>query len=144
MCGALAVPFHGGGPGVLLEGYGKPDTRRLPYNDSGVILVHNVPHWLGRAASEHLSHGANHMIFDAGEFVHVNLGDANEENVEVLATDPAAQIFNAVFTKDHGIGATVRPAIWLTQILHEGDTIAFDILAVASPDSGSGLCGDPD
>jgi len=45
------------------------------------------------------------MSFDVGEFVHVNLG-------EVLATDPDAQTFNAVFTNDHGIGATVRPTIW--------------------------------
>jgi len=78
------------------------------------------------------SYGANHMSFDVGEFVHVNLG-------EVLATDPDAQTFNAVFTNDHGIGATVRPTIWPTQILYEGDTLAFDILAVASPDPGSDL-----
>jgi hypothetical protein len=55
----------------------------------------------------------------------VNLGHADEEYVEVLATDPDAQTFNAVFTKDHSIGATVRPTIWPTQILYEGDTLAF-------------------
>ena len=82
------------------------------------------------------SYGANHMSFDVGEFVHVNLGEADEEYVEVLATNPATQTFNAVLTKDHSIGATVRPTIWPTQILYEyeGDTLAFDILAVASPD----------
>ncbi|MSV27256.1 MAG: hypothetical protein EXQ52_00705 [Bryobacterales bacterium] len=73
------------------------------------------------------------------EFVHVNLGPANEEYVEVLAADPVAQTFRAVFTKDHSTGATVRPTIWPTQILYEGDTLAFDILAVASPDPGSNL-----
>ena len=51
-----------------------------------------------------------------------------------VETDPAAQTFNAVFTKDHSIGATVRPTIWPTQILYEGGTLAFDILAVASQD----------
>ena len=85
------------------------------------------------------SYGANHMSFDVGEFAHVNLGEADEEYVEVLAADPVAQTFNAVFTKDHSIGATVRPTIWPTQILYEGDTLAFDILAVASPDPGSDL-----
>ena len=37
------------------------------------------------------------------------------------------------------IGATVRPTIWPTAILNEGDSLAFDILAVASPDPGSDL-----
>ena len=36
-------------------------------------------------------------------------------------------------------GATVRPTIWPTAILNEGDSLAFDILAVASPDPGSDL-----
>lgn len=31
------------------------------------------------------------------------------------------------------------PAIWPTAILNEGDSLAFDILAVASPDPGSYL-----
>jgi hypothetical protein len=33
----------------------------------------------------------------------------------------------------------VRPTIWPTAILNEGDSLAFDILAVASPDPGSDL-----
>lgn len=37
------------------------------------------------------------------------------------------------------LGATVRPTIWPTAILHEGDSLAFDILAVASPGPGSDL-----
>ena len=79
------------------------------------------------------------MSFDVGEFVHVSLGAADEEYVQVLATNPAAQTFNAVFSKDHSTGATVRPTIWPTAILNEGDSLAFDILAVASPDPGSDL-----
>jgi hypothetical protein len=121
------------------EGYGRPASRRLPYNDFGVILAQNVTHGVGAQTVNIASYGANHMSFDVGEFVHVNLGAADEEYVEVLAADPDAQTFNAVFTKDHSIGATVRPTIWPTQILYEGDTLAFDILAVASPDPGSDL-----
>jgi hypothetical protein len=37
------------------------------------------------------------------------------------------------------VGATVRPTIWPTAILNEGDSLAFDILLVASPDPGSDL-----
>ena len=124
---------------LLAEGYGKPATRRLPYNDFGVILAQNVTHGGSAQTVNIASYGANHMSFDVGEFAHVNLGEADEEYVEVLAADPVAQTFNAVFTKDHSIGATVRPTIWPTQILYEGDTLAFDILAVASPDPGSDL-----
>ena len=36
-----------------------------------------------------------------GEFVHINLGQADEEYVEVLAADPDSADVHAVFTKDH-------------------------------------------
>ncbi len=39
--------------------------------------------------------------------------------------------------KNHGMGATVGPTIWPTPILIEGDSLAFDILAVASSGCGS-------
>jgi hypothetical protein len=55
------------------------------------------------------------------------------------AADPEAQTFTAVFTKSHSIGATVRPTVWPTPILDEGDSLAFDILAVATPDPGADL-----
>ena len=55
------------------------------------------------------------------------------------STNSPAQTFDAVFTKDHSTGATVRPTIWPTAILNEGDSLAFDILAVANPDPGSDL-----
>ena len=66
-------------------------------------------------------------------------GQADEEYVQVLAADQNAQTFDAIFTKNHSIGATVRPTIWPTPILNEGDSLAFDILAVATPDPGSDL-----
>ena len=124
---------------IVDDGYGKPATRRLPYNDFGVILFQNVTHGAGTQTVTTASYGANRMSFDVGEFVHVALGAGDEEYVQVLATNPAAQTFDAVFTKDHSTGATVRPTIWPTAILNEGDSLAFDILAVASPDPGTDL-----
>jgi hypothetical protein len=59
--------------------------------------------------------------------------------VKVLATDSDSQTFTAIFTEDHAAGATVRPTIWPPPVLNEGDHLAFDILAVASPDPGSDL-----
>ncbi len=54
--------------------------------------------------------------------------------MRVLAPDPDNQTSTAIFAKDHSVGATVRPTIWPTPILNEGDSRAFAVLAVASPD----------
>jgi len=124
---------------VVSQGYGKPATRRLPYNEFGIILLEDVVAGPGQQTVQTASYGATRLGFDVGEFVHVNLGQADEEYVQVLAADQDVQTFDAVFTQNHSIGATVRPTIWPTAILNEGDSLAFDILAVASPDPGSDL-----
>jgi hypothetical protein len=121
------------------EGYGKPETRRLPYNDFGTVLAQAVTASGSPQTVSTASYGANRLGFDVGEFVHIGLGTANEEYVLVLAADPDNQTFDAIFTKNHDIGERVRPTIWPTPVLHEGDDLAFDILAVASPDPGSDL-----
>src|SRR5581483_10382901 len=107
------------------------------YDDFGIILAHNVTSGVGQQTVNIASYGANVLGLDVGEFIHINLGQADEEYVEVLAVDLAAQTFDGIFTKDHSTGATVRPTIWPTPVLNEGDTLAFDVLAVASPDPGS-------
>ena len=124
---------------VVSQGYGKPVTRRLPYNEFGIILLEDVVAGPGQQSVQTASYGAARLGFDVGEFVHVNLGQTDEEYVQVLAADQANQTFTAVFTKNHSIGATVRPTIWPTAMLNEGDSLAFDILGVASPDPGSDL-----
>jgi len=82
--------------------------------------------------------------FDVGEFVHISLGQADEEYVKVPAADTDDQTFTAVLTKDHAMGATVRPTVWPTAVLNEGDSLAFDILGVACPDPAPICGGDPD
>ncbi len=124
---------------LVERGYGRPETRRLPYNDLGIVLYQAVTASPDPQTVPTASYGANRLGFDVGEFVHINLGQPDEEYVEVLAADPDNQTFTAVFTKDHALGATVRPTIWPTPILNEGDDLAFDILAVASPDPGTDL-----
>jgi hypothetical protein len=124
---------------VSSSGYGKPPTRRLPYDDFGIALSQSVTAGPSQQTVQTTSYGANRLGFDVGEFVHINLGRTDEEYVQVLAADPQNQTFRAVFTKAHATGATVRPTIWPTPILNEGDSLAFDILAVASPDPGTDL-----
>ena len=53
--------------------------------------------------------------------------------------DPNNQTFDAIVTKNHSDGARIRPCIWPTPILYEGNDLAFDIKAVASPNPGSDL-----
>ena len=45
------------------------------------------------------------------------------------------QTFDAIVTQDHAAGERIRPTIWPTPVLHEGDDLAFDILAVGSPET---------
>ncbi len=85
------------------------------------------------------SYGADPLGIDVGEFVYINLGQADKEYVQVLAAGPENQTFDAIFTRNHPVGATVRPTIRPTAILNQGDSLAFDIPAVASPDPGNDL-----
>ena len=74
-----------------------------------------------------------------GTCVFVDPGGPNEEYVKVISADPDNQTFDAIVTRNHSDGAPIRPAIWPTPVLDEGDDLAFDILGVGSPDSGSDL-----
>jgi hypothetical protein len=42
-------------------------------------------------------------------------------------------------TMSHPAGSSIRPSIWPTAVLLEGNDLAFDIKAVASPNAGSNL-----
>ena len=59
--------------------------------------------------------------------------------MRVISVDPNNQTFEAIVSQDHAAGERIRPTIWPTAVLNEGDDLAFDILAVASPDTGSDL-----
>lgn len=58
----------------------------------------------------------------------------NGEQLRVISTDPESPSFHATMTKVRAAGARVRPTLWPTPVLYEGHDLAFDILAVASPD----------
>jgi hypothetical protein len=85
------------------------------------------------------SYGANRLGLEAGKFVFLDFGGANEEYVRVISVDPDNQTFDAIVTRDHALGERIRPTIWPTAVMNEGDDLAFDILSVASPDAGSDL-----
>jgi hypothetical protein len=124
---------------LVSQGYGLPATRRLPYADYGIILNQAIT---GSPAPQTIavaSYGANHMGIEAGKFIFIDLGGTNEEYVKVISADPENQTFDAIVTRNHADGERIRPAIWPTPVLNEGDDLAFDILGVASPDPGSDL-----
>jgi hypothetical protein len=122
---------------LVSQDYGLPATRRLPYADYGIILNQAVT---GSPAPQTIavaSYGANRLGLEAGMFIFIDLGSPNEEYVKVINADPENQTFDAIVTQNHDDGERIRPAIWPTPVLNEGDDLAFDLLAVASPDPGS-------
>jgi hypothetical protein len=121
------------------EGLGLPATRRLSYADYGLVLISAVTAGPEAQTFQTASYGANRLGLVAGGFVFLDPGGANEEYVRVISVDPDNQTFEAIVTKDHAAGERIRPTIWPTPVLHEGDDLAFDILAVASPDPGADL-----
>jgi hypothetical protein len=121
------------------EGLGLPATRRLPYADYGLVLISAVTAGPDPQTLQTASYGANRLGLVAGGFVFLDPGGANEEYVRVISVDPENQTFDAIVTKDHAAGERIRPTIWPTPVLNEGDDLAFDILAVASPDPGSDI-----
>ncbi|MGC8884513.1 MAG: hypothetical protein ACP5UT_16915 [Bryobacteraceae bacterium] len=121
------------------EGYGLPASRRLPYADYGLIVAQPITGSPTPQTIQTASYGANRLGIEAGKFVFIDLGGPNEEYVKVISVDPDNQTFEAMVTRDHAAGERIRPTIWPTPVLHEGNDLAFDILAVASPDPGSDL-----
>jgi hypothetical protein len=121
------------------EGYGLRATRRLPYADYGLALISAVTAGPDPQTLQTVSYCANRLGLVAGGFIFLDPGGANEEYVRVISADPQNQSFQAIVTKDHSAGELIRPTIWPTPVLYEGDDMAFDILAVVSPDSGSDL-----
>ena len=69
----------------------------------------------------------------------LEFGLAGEEHVNVISVDTVNQTFTAIVTQDHPAGSSIRPSIWPTAVLLEGNDLAFDIKAVASPNAGSDL-----
>ena len=59
--------------------------------------------------------------------------------MNVISVDTVNQTFTAIVTRNHPAGSIIRPSIWPTVVLLEGNDLAFDIKAGASPDAGSDL-----
>ncbi len=136
---ALPTPFKTTYDYLLEQGYGRPETRRLPYADYGMVVAQPITGSSLPQTVYTASYGANRLGLEAGKFVFIDLGGPNEEYVKVISVDAQNQTFEAVVTRDHAIGESIRPTIWPTPVLNEGDDLAFDILAVPSPDPGSDL-----
>ena len=123
----------------MAQGYGLPETRRLPYNDYGLVTTEEITGSGSAQTISTASYDATTAALEVGRFVFFDLGGAAEECVEVIAADPENQTFEAIVTKNHPEGTQIRPCIWPTPVLLEGNDLAFDIKAVASPDAGSDL-----
>lgn len=50
----------------------------------------------------------------------------------MISVDAVNQTFTAIVTKSHPAGSSIRPSMWPTAVLLQGNDLAFDIRAVAS------------
>ena len=50
----------------------------------------------------------------------------------MISVDTVNQTFTAIVTQDHPARSSIRPSIWPTAVLLEGNDLAFDIKAVAN------------
>ncbi|MBZ5596020.1 MAG: hypothetical protein LAP39_27575 [Acidobacteriia bacterium] len=121
------------------QGYGKPETRRLPYDDYGLVTTAAITGSGVAQAVATASYDGSTSGLVPGDFVFLEFGLTNEEHVNVISVDTVNQTFTAIVTRDHPAGSSIRPSIWPTAVLLEGNDLAFDIKVVASPDPGSDL-----
>ena len=135
----LGTPFKNTWDFLVAQGYGKPETRRLPYDDYGLITIAAITGSGVAQAVATASYDASTSGLVPGDFVFLEFGLANEEHVNVISVDTVNQTFTAIVTKNHPAGSSIRPSIWPTAVLLEGNDLAFDIKAVASPNAGSDL-----
>ena len=135
----LGTPFKNTWDFLASQGYGKPETRRLPYDDYGLITIAAVTGSGVAQAVATASYDASTNGLVAGDFVFLEFGLANEEHVNVISVDAVNQTFTAIVTENHPAGSQIRPCIWPTPILYEGNDLAFDIKAVATPNPGLDL-----
>ena len=62
-----------------------------------------------------------------GDFVFLEFGLANEQNGNVISVDTVNQTFTAIVTGNHPAGSSIRPSIWPTAVLLEGNDLAFGV-----------------
>ena len=136
---SIPTPFKNTWDFLVSQGYGKPETRRLPYDDYGLVTTAPITGSVDAQALATASYDGTTSGLVSGDFVFLEFGLANEEHVNVISVDTVNQTFTAIVTKNHPGGSTIRPSIWPTAVLLEGNDLAFDIKAVASPNAGSEL-----
>ena len=124
---------------LVADGFGPPQSRRLPYRDYGLVTTQP----LTASPAPQVVHTASHDATTTGlveyDFVFFDFGGADEEYAYIQGLNSASQTFTAVVTKDHPAGTALRPAVWPTPVLREGYDLSFDIKEVASPNPGSDL-----
>ncbi len=136
---SLGTPFKNTWDFLVSQGYGKPETRRLPYDDYGLVTIAPITGSGVAQAIATASYDGSTSGLVPGDFVFLEFGLANEEHVNVISVDTVNQTFTAIVTMDRPVGSTIRPPIWPTAVLLEGNDLALDIKAVASPNPGSDL-----
>jgi len=83
------------------QGYGKPETRRLPYDDYGLVTIAAITGSGVAQAVATASYDGSTSGLVPGDFVFLEFGLANEEHANVISVDTVNQTFTAIVTIDH-------------------------------------------
>jgi hypothetical protein len=77
----IGTPFKNTWDFLVAQGYSKPETRRLPYNDYGLITIAPITGSGVAQAVATASYDASTSGLVAGDFVFLEFGLANEEQL---------------------------------------------------------------
>ena len=93
----------------MAQGYGKPETRRLPYDDYGLVTTAAITGSVVAQAVATASYDGSTSGLVPGGSVFLEFGLANEEHVNVISVDTVNQTFTGIVTKNHPTGSSIRP-----------------------------------
>jgi hypothetical protein len=83
----IGTPFKNTWDFLVAQGYGKPETRRLPYDDYGLITTAPITGSGVAQAVATASYDASTSGLVSGDFVFLEFGLAGEEHVNVISVD---------------------------------------------------------
>ena len=93
---------------LMAQGYGKPETRRLPYDDYGLVTIASITGSGTAQAVATASYDGSTSGLVPGDFVFLEFGLANEEHVNVISVDTVNQTFTAVVTRNYPAGPSIE------------------------------------
>ena len=92
----LGTPFKNTWGFLVAQGCGKPETRRLPYDDYGLVTIAAITGSSVAQAVATASHDGSTSGMAPGDFVFLEFGLADEEHVNMISVDTVNQTITVI------------------------------------------------